>query len=59
MQTNGKLSDFKMVHIPDIVIASEAMRVLAESPAWAPGYRFGKKVRVSYTVPINFSLEED
>jgi antitoxin component YwqK of YwqJK toxin-antitoxin module len=56
VETNGTLSDFKIKSAPDMLMAKEAVRVLSESPAWVPGYQFGKAVRVSYTVPINFKL---
>lgn len=53
---NGKLDDFKIMRSPDMLMSKEAVRVLSASPAWVPGYQFGKAVRVSYTVPINFTL---
>jgi hypothetical protein len=28
-------------------------------PNWSPGSAFGKPVRVKYTIPINFRLEDD
>ena len=34
----------------------EAVRVVKMMPNWIPGEAFGKKVRVTYTLPINFSL---
>lgn len=56
VERDGKLSDFKVLRYPDMLMAKEAVRVLSESPNWVPGYQFGKAVRVSYTVPINFTL---
>ena len=37
--------------------SEEAMRVVKMMPNWIPGEAFGKKVRVSYTLPINFRLQ--
>jgi TonB family protein len=34
----------------------EAVRVVKMMPNWIPGEAFGGKVRVTYTLPINFSL---
>lgn len=34
----------------------EAMRVVKKMPNWIPGEQGGKKVRVSYTLPISFRL---
>lgn len=54
--TDGKLDDFKIMRSPDMLMSKEAVRVLSESPAWVPGYQFGKAVKVSYTVPISFTM---
>ncbi|MBN1820530.1 MAG: M56 family metallopeptidase [Prolixibacteraceae bacterium] len=35
----------------------EALRVINSLPEWRPGKQEGKKVNVSYTVPINFQLQ--
>ena len=37
----------------------EALRVVKSMPNWKPGKKDGKVVRVSYTLPINFKLNED
>ncbi|HQS05823.1 MAG TPA: energy transducer TonB, partial [Daejeonella sp.] len=34
----------------------EAIRVLEKSPEWKPGIQNKQKVRVAYTLPINFNL---
>ena len=35
---------------------AEAVRVIRSMPKWRPGMQKGKRVRVRYTVPINFRL---
>lgn len=35
----------------------EAMRVVKAMPKWKPGIQNGKAVRVSYIIPINFSMQ--
>lgn len=37
--------------------SEEAVRVVKLMPKWIPGEAFGKKVRVTYTLPINFRLQ--
>lgn len=37
---------------------AEAVRIISNSPKWTPGMQDGKAVRVSYTVPINFSANK-
>jgi len=35
----------------------EAVKVVAQMPQWVPGYKNGKPVRVSFYLPIKFSME--
>jgi len=37
----------------------EAVRVISNMPNWSPGIHNGKKVRVSYKLPIQFALPKD
>ncbi len=37
--------------------SEEAVRVVKLMPKWIPGEAFGKKVRVTYTLPVNFRLQ--
>ena len=41
------------------LLADEARRVIASSPAgaWTPGEQRGEKVRVKYTLPVDFYLQ--
>jgi len=56
VERDGSLTDIKIVRDPGSGLGDEAVRVLKISPHWTPGIQNGKPVRVSYTVPINFSL---
>jgi len=56
VERDGGLTDIKIVRDPGSGLGDEAVRVLKISPHWTPGIQNGKPVRVSYTVPINFSL---
>jgi len=56
VEPNGKLTDVRAVRGPSATMNAEAVRVIAKSPAWKPGYQNGKAVRVKYTLPVNFTL---
>ena len=43
----------------DASLDKEAVRVIKSMPKWKPGKQRGKAVRVKYTVPVNFRLQED
>lgn len=53
---DGKVELPKVARGVDPMLDAEALRVVSTLPAWKPGLQKGKAVRVSYTVPINFSL---
>ncbi len=58
----NKEGDVVQAHVVrgvDPSLDAEALRVMNSIPKWTPGYEKGKAVHVSYTVPINFSLEDD
>lgn len=57
--TDGQLSDIRAVRGPSEEFNNEAVRVLSNSPRWMPGFQNGRKVKVQYTVPINFTLTFD
>jgi protein TonB len=57
IDTTGKLVDPKIVKDPGYGLGEEALRVLMLMPKWKPGELKGKKVRVWYTLPINFELD--
>ncbi|RKR81086.1 TonB family protein [Mucilaginibacter gracilis] len=59
VEADGDLSDIKCLRDPGDGLGQEAMRVLSISPKWMPGIQNGKRVRVQYTVPVNFSLIDD
>ena len=59
METDGTLTNFKVMRSVGDGTDEEAIRVLALSPKWTPGLQNGHKVRVAYTVPINFTLSVD
>lgn len=56
VEKDGKLTGVKVVNYVDPDLAAEAVRVLQKSPLWTPGMLRGHAVRVTYNVPVSFSL---
>ena len=59
VERDGSLTDIKAVRGPSQSMMDEAIRVLKKSPKWKPGIQNNRPVRVSYTVPISFTLGEE
>jgi TonB family protein len=55
----GKVVDSKVAREVDPSLDAEALRVMKQLKIWSPGKMNGKAVKVSYTVPINFALNDD
>ncbi|HEY8780346.1 MAG TPA: TonB family protein [Mucilaginibacter sp.] len=58
VETDGTLSNFRIARDLGYGAGEESVRVLALSPKWKPGIQNGKTVRVAYSVPISFTLED-
>ena len=58
VETNGAVSNVKVVKSVSPEIDAEAERVVGSMPNWLPGRQNGKPVRVKYTVPLSFRLSE-
>ncbi len=54
---DGSVIDVKIVRGVNAEINAEAIRVIKSMPKWTPGKQRGKTVKVSYTIPITFSLK--
>ncbi len=53
---NGKVQDAQIENGINYYLDQEALRIVRAMPLWTPGSLNGKPVKVSYTIPINFSL---
>ncbi|WP_439183164.1 M56 family metallopeptidase [Carboxylicivirga taeanensis] len=54
---DGKVKDVKVARSSGhSILDDEAVRVVSSMPQWTPGKQKGQTVNVSYTIPINFSL---
>ncbi|NQX98007.1 MAG: TonB family protein [Flavobacteriales bacterium] len=56
---NGVLRDVKIIRGIHKSLDDEALRVIRIMPKWEPGIQRGKKVAVSYNLPISFKLGGD
>ena len=59
VEKDGSLTDVKTVRGIGSGCDDEAMRVLKASPKWKPGIQNGRPVRVSYTIPVSFTLQTE
>lgn len=50
------MSTVRQLQSPDESLWQEARRVIASSPRWKPGEQRGEKVRVKYTLPVDFQI---
>ena len=57
VDTDGSITDVKVVRSVDPSLDKEAVRVIKDMPKWKPGMQNGKVVRVKYTVPVTFRLQ--
>ncbi len=55
--TNGAVQNVKVARSVHPLLDAEAVRIVKSMPKWTPGQHRGKTVKVSYTIPINFSLK--
>ena len=54
---DGSFVDVEVVRSVDASLDKEAIRVIKSMPKWSPGQQRGKPVRVKYTLPVNFKLQ--
>ncbi|CAN5415105.1 energy transducer TonB [soil metagenome] len=54
---DGNIKDVKMARGIGGGCDEEALRVIRNMPSWKPGKQNGRSVAVSYTVPVNFTLQ--
>ncbi|MGZ3754796.1 MAG: energy transducer TonB [Mucilaginibacter sp.] len=59
VEKDGRLSSFLVERGVGYGMDEEALRVLHKAPAWKPGKQNGQPVRVKYTLPLNFVLNND
>ncbi len=55
---DGSIVDIEVLKGVDPALDEEAVRVIKMMPKWNPGQQAGKNVRVRYTLPILFTIQE-
>ncbi len=58
VDVTGKVAEIKIVRGVDPLLDNEVIRILKDSPKWKPGNQRGKPVKVSFTIPVEFSLNK-
>ena len=59
VEKDGTVNDVKLLRGVDKLIDDEALRVVKLMPKWTPGRQKGEIVRVSYNMPIKFTLSTE
>lgn len=57
VDTDGKIINVTIMRGVHPLLDKEAIRIVKTMPKWIPGTQRGKKVKVSYTLPINFVIK--
>ena len=57
IERDGSLTNIQVLQTPDSSLSDEAIRVLKSSPKWSPGKQRNQAVRVKYTLPIDFRIQ--
>ena len=57
VEKDGSISNLVVVKSAHKLLDKEAVRVIGSMPNWKPGRQLNKVVRVNYTLPINFILD--
>lgn len=58
IEKDGRITDIQVTKPAGHGFDEEAKRVLKMAPQWKAGIQNGKPVRVRYTIPINFTIQE-
>jgi len=58
VETDGSLSNFRLLRDIGGGCGSEAIRVVKTMPKWKPGMQKGEPVRVQFNLPVKFSLSD-
>ena len=56
VNTDGSIVDAQVVKPVNPYLDKEALRVVSIMPKWSPGKQRGKAVRVRFTLPVTFRL---
>lgn len=57
VERDGSVTNIQILQSPDRSLAEEATRVVGNSPKWEPGMQSNRPVRVKYTLPVVFTIQ--
>lgn len=57
IEKDGRLTNIQVLITPDRSLSEEAIRVLSKSPKWSPGKQRNQVVRIKYTLPVDFRMQ--
>ena len=57
VERDGSITDVQVVRGVDPSLDREAVRVIQQMPRWAPGKQHDSAVRVRFTLPVVFRLQ--
>jgi len=57
VETDGAVSNVRVVRAVNKFLDEETVRAVKVTPKWIPGEQKGKKVRVSFTIPVTYKLQ--
>ena len=57
VERDGTVSNIQVLQSPDRSLGEEATRVVSSSPKWEPGMQRNQPVRVKYTLPVVFQIQ--
>jgi protein TonB len=57
VEKDGSLTNIQVLQTPDSSLSDEAIRILKSSPKWTPGKQRNQTVRVKYTLPVDFRIQ--
>ncbi len=57
IEKDGRLTNIQVLQTPDRSLSEETIRVLNKSPKWSPGKQRNQVVRVKYTLPVDFRVQ--
>lgn len=62
VEKDGTLADLRIARNPGMGMGEEALRIvekMADNVKWIPGRQRGRLVRVQFTLPVKFQLDEN
>ncbi|MFK5857102.1 MAG: energy transducer TonB [Bacteroidota bacterium] len=57
VEKDGSISNAKVVSGVSPTLDAEALRVINAMPNWIPGTQKGKPIRVTYNLPVKFTIQ--